>query len=254
MAEIYTRQQFIEDIKLRLGSGIVDVELDQSHYDLAVKRALWRYRQRSDNAMEESFLFLDIQPNESTYTLPDEVQEVRAIYRRGTGQGGGGSAVDPFSLNFINSIYMMGNPGSLGGGGAGSLATYECAMDYQKLVNRMFGMEILYTWNASTKRLNLERKFTWTEQIALHVYNTKPETVLFNDPYAGIWLFDYSVANCKIMLGEARSKFASIAGPQGGITLNGESMKTEGETEITRLDLELTQFVDSHSSYPFIIG
>ena len=29
------------------------------------------------------------------------------------------------------------------------------------------------------------------------------------------------------MLGEARSKFATIAGPQGGSTLNGDALKNE---------------------------
>ena len=38
-------------------------------------------------------------------------------------------------------------------------------------------------------------------------------------------LRDYTLANCKVMLGQAREKFASIAGPQGGTALNGPAMK-----------------------------
>ena len=34
------------------------------------------------------------------------------------------------------------------------------------------------------------------------------------------------------MLGEARSKFATIAGPQGGGTLNGTAMKGEAQTQM----------------------
>ena len=134
-----------------------------------------RYRQRSGNALEESFLFIDVQPDNSSYTLPNEVQEIRAVYRKTIGSStGSGAAVDPFSLGFTNNIYMMQGGGGMGGGGTGSLATYDLAMGYQNLVGRMFGREILYTWNAASKVILFERKFSGTEQIGLHVYMTKP--------------------------------------------------------------------------------
>lgn len=254
MTAMTPRQELTEEIKLLLGGGIVDLELDPAHYNLALNRALLRYRQRSTNALEESFLFLDVQPDVSIYTLPQEVQEVRALYRRSVGGTAGGAAIDPFSLGFTNSIYMIQNPGGLGGGGSGSLATFDLAMGYQNQVGRMFGRDIMYVWDASTKRLKLEREFHATEQIAIHIYNTRPEAVLFNDPYARMWLFDYATANCKMMMGEARSKFGNIAGPQGGITLNGTDLKNEAKAEMERLDKELEEFFNSHIGMPFVVG
>jgi hypothetical protein len=38
-----------------------------------------------------------------------------------------------------------------------------------------------------------------------------------------------------MMLGQARSKFGQIAGPQGGTQLNGTALITEGQTEIEKL-------------------
>jgi hypothetical protein len=213
-----------------------------------------RYRQKSTNATQESFIFLDVQPDVSQYTLPADVQEVRAVYRRSIGGTSGGAAIDPFSLAFTNNIYMVQNPGGLGSSGAGALATYDFAMQYQSLVGRMFGRDVMFVWNASTKKLLLERNITATEQVALHVYNAKPEDVLLNDPYARIWLFDCTVAQCKLIMGEARSFMSTIAGPQGGISLNGEAVKAEALATIERLDKELEQFVDGHDSMPFIIG
>lgn len=66
MANISARQKLLKEIRLLLGEGMVDVELDQEHYELAFDMALDRYRTRSQNAMEESFLFLDVQPEVST--------------------------------------------------------------------------------------------------------------------------------------------------------------------------------------------
>ncbi len=248
------REKLITEIQLRLGFGIIDLELEPDHLNFAVDRAFMRYRQKSSNSLEESFMFLDVQPDQATYTLPKEVQEVRAIYRRTIAGTSGGVAIDPFSLAFTNNIYMIQNPGNLGGTGSGFVATYDLAVGFQNLIGRVFGREVLFTWNASTKKLVLERRFTATEQIAIHVYNAKPEFVLIEDPYAHIWLLDYSVAVCKQIMGEARSKFGNIAGPQGGITLNGEALKTEAQAEMERLDTELDKFVDQNMGWPLVIG
>lgn len=254
MVDLTPRQKMIRDLRLRLGGSIVDIELDPEHFDYSVDAALARYRQRSPNAMEESFAFLDVRPDTAVYTLPKEVQEVRAIYRRTIGGSSGGAAVDPFSLAFANNIYMVQNPGALGSSGAGMLATYDMAMQYQELVGRMFGRDVMFTWDTSMKRLTLHRRFSHEEQIALHVYNARPEDVLLVDVYAYPWLRDYALATCKLIMGEARSKFQSLGGPQGGVSLNGDALKTEAKEEMDRLEIEIQQMIESHDGMPFTIG
>ena len=252
--QLSPRQKLIKEVTLLMGGGMVDVDLDPDHFNLALDIALDSYRQRSGNALEESFLFLDVQPDVSKYRLPDEVQEVRTIYRRNVGGTSGGASIDPFSLSFINNLYMIQNPGALGASGSGTLATYDFAMQYQKLVGTMFGMYIQYTYDSSTHILNLERKFTTVETMVLHIYNTRPESVLLGDPYGRPWLRDYTLAKCKMMMGEARSKFSQFAGPSGGFSLNGDVMKAEAKEMIDKLELEIREFVDGHAGMPFLIG
>jgi hypothetical protein len=89
----------------------------------------------------------------------------------------------------------------------------------------------------------------------LWVYNIRPDESIINDTYAGQWIKDYSLANCKVMLGQAREKFASIAGPQGGTALNGAAMKAEGQADIERLTAELvTGVAGGQIGYTLIIG
>jgi hypothetical protein len=250
----YTREKIIAEIKLILGGGLVDVELDPEHFNVAVSTALDRYRQRSGNALEESFLFLMVQPEVSVYTLPSEVQEVRDIYRRTMGgTAGGGIAVDPFSLAFTNNLYLIQNPAG-SGSGSGTMALYDMAAQYQTLVGRLFGRDVMFTWNRSSHKLMLHRKFTGREEICLHVYNTRPETALWNDPGARPWLRDYATAKCKMMLGEAYSKFGSLAGPQGGVSLKGDALKAEAQAELERLESEAFNLFDADQGYGFIIG
>jgi hypothetical protein len=88
----------------------------------------------------------------------------------------------------------------------------------------------------------------------LYCYNYRPDIGILNDVYATQWVKDYTLANCKLMLGQAREKFAQIAGPQGGTSLNGAALKSEAATEIERLETELATQVAGGRGYTFIIG
>jgi hypothetical protein len=55
-------------------------------------------------------------------------------------------------------------------------------------------------------------------------------------------------------IGQAREKFASIAGPQGGTTLNGTALKAEGQALLDKLDEEIGLFVDGGMPMTWITG
>ena len=42
------KQEVFDYVKLQMGEGIIDVELDASHYESAYQRALGVYRQRAE--------------------------------------------------------------------------------------------------------------------------------------------------------------------------------------------------------------
>ena len=81
------RNNIIKQIKLLLGDGMIDIELDPDHYDLAVDIALAKVRQRSENAVEEDFYTLQLKADVDEYTLPEEIVEVRQIWNRSFGHG-----------------------------------------------------------------------------------------------------------------------------------------------------------------------
>ena len=58
----------------------------------------------------------------------------------------------------------------------------------------------------------------------------------------------------KQIIGEARSKFATIAGPQGGGSLNGNDLKSEAKEEIEALLDDLKNYVDGSDSLTWIMG
>ena len=245
------RQKVYDYIRAMLGEGMVDVELDPIHYETAVDRALTRFRQRSPNAVEESYSFLEFVIEQNEYRLPDEIIEVRQLFRRSigsrSGSGSGGTLFEPFNMAYTNTYLLSGN--MLGG-----LLTYELFSQYQELVGRMFGSFIEFKWNPTTKVLTLLQRPRANETLLLHAYNYRPESQLLQDYKAREWIKSYTLANCKYMLGEARSKFNTVAGPQGGTTLNGDTLKAEAQAEMDRLDAELATQMAGGVGYHFTIG
>lgn len=252
-SSVIERNNVFEYIRTMLGGNMVDVDLEPQDYEISLDRALTRFRQRSPNAVEESYIFLELIQDQNEYRLPDEVITVREVFRRAIGSrsgiGAGGTLFEPFNLAYTNT-YMMS--GSMMGG----LATYELFSGYQKLVGRMFGSYIEYNWKPTTHILTiLQRPFAQGEQVLIRTYNFRPDWVLLQDIYAKQWLKDYSLATAKMILGEARSKFASIAGPQGGgIQLNGAALITAATAELEKLDKELETLVAGGTGYTFVMG
>jgi hypothetical protein len=245
------RQQVVDYIKLMLGDGMVDVELDPSHYNLAIDRSLRKFRQRSSNSVEESFAFLTLQLDQNNYVLAPEIENVRRIYRRSigsrTGGGDGGSLFEPFNLAYSNTYLLTST-------NMGGLATYFAFASYQKLVGKMFGSEINYIFNKTTKLLTIDQRPRGQEEVLIWIDNHRPDFNLLSDTFAGQWLRDYSLATCKIMLGEAREKFATIASPQGGTTLNGTALKSEGKAEIDQLEMDLVNYKDGGTPLTWVTG
>jgi hypothetical protein len=244
------KQNLIEYVKLQLADQIVDLELDPAHYEAAYQRTIGTYRQRAQNAYEEAYIFMELMRDVNIYTLPQEVVQVRQIFRRTFGDSTGpfASNFDPFAQASINVYLMNFNV-------AGGLATYDFYSQYVELAARMFGGFMNYTWNPVTKKLQLIRDPKGTgENVLLWTWQLKPEIQLLQDYQISQWIRDFMVANAKVIIGEAREKFSTIAGPQGGGTLNGSAMKAEGQAQMDGLIEQLKMYVDGSQPLTWVIG
>lgn len=244
------KQAMFKNIQLRLGAGIIDIELDPEHMNAAYNYAIATYRQRGANAYEESYSLLTIQKDQNSYILPQEVMTVRQVYRRTIGleTGPGATSFDPFSSAILNTYLLNYNT-------AGGLATYDLWSQYVELNARMFGGYVIYTFNPSTKEIKFVRDFKGSgEQVLLWTDNLKPEITLLQDFRIANWISSWTLAQCKVIIGEAREKFGTIAGPGGGTSLNGAAMKAEGNKLFEELLLELKTYVDGSMPMYWVQG
>jgi hypothetical protein len=243
------KTEVFDYVRYTLGDGIIDIELDPIHYETALTQAIIRYRQRSANSVEESYSFLELIQDTNTYTLPNEVISVRNCFKRNIGANSGTSSqYEPFEAGFVN-FYMIQS------GRVGGLATYYLYSAFLKEAAKMFGGFLNYKFNTVTKELTIMRRpRSDKETILLWTENYKPDITLLTDIYSKPWLREYTLAKCMMILGEARSKFSTLPGPQGGSSLNGTDLLTRGQTKLDALELEITNSMTGETPMWFVIG
>ena len=244
------KEAMFENLRFRLGEGIIDLELDPEHYEQAYTYSVLTYRQRAENSVQESYTLLTVDKNQDTYTLPTEFINVRQCFRRTIGleTGPGASSFDPFSSAILNTYLLNYNY-------AGGLATYDFYAGYVELAARMFGGYVIYTFDPVTKTIRFVRDFKGSgEQILIWADVTRPETTLLQDPGITPWMYDFTLATLKTIIGEAREKFSTVAGPGGGTALNGAAMKAEGKQEQERCLKDLRDYVDYSQPLTWVQG
>ena len=244
------KEQLFRNLRLRMGEGIIDLEIDPEHCEAAYNYAIKIYRQRAQNSTIESYTLMTIEKNKNSYILPQEFMNVRQVFRRTVGLETGPSATsfDPFSSAILNTYLLNYNY-------AGGLATYDFYAQYIELAARMFGGYVIYTFNPVTKEIRLVRDPKGSgEQILIWADIQRPEAELLQDPYAGVWIGDFTLSSLKMIIGEAREKFGTIAGPGGGTSLNGTALKNEGLQQQKDLLEDLKKYIDGSQPLTWIIG
>ena len=241
------RQELIDDIRNILGDGMVDVELDPKHYEQGIDLAVDRYRQKSSNSTEESYIFLKILKDTGEYTLPEEVIEVQQIFRRSVAGSNNSIDLDPFELAYTNLYFLQG-------GRIGGLMTWDAFAQYQETVRRLFGGYLNFKYIPEKNKLILMRRPRAEENVLLQVHMEKPADTLITQRYSRPWIRDYALAQCKMMLGEARSKYSSLPGAQGSVQLNGDALKSEAMAAIEKLEREIETYGTGEDPLTFVIG
>lgn len=248
-SQITPRVVLKKQIELQLGSQMIEVELDENHLELAITISIQKLRQQSDGSNLEKDIFLHLIRDITEYTLPEEVQEVRRLYRRGVGAyTNGGVNFDPVDAAFVNLYLLQPNR-------SGGLATWDMYNQFLETTERVFASQLNFTWDYNQHKLTIIRRPTADEDVVVRVYARKSEDDIITDPYTGPWLRAYATAVSKHMLGEARDKFpGGLPGPNGNVTLNGATMKTEAQAEIEKLELQLHNLVTAGEGYSFVCG
>jgi len=252
---VKVRENMVNSILMRLGGGMIDIELTNEQLQKCIDLAIAKLIQRGDAYVEESLVLLTLKKNQKEYILPDEIVEIQQIYRRGYGRAygsTGGQNMDPFAMAWTN-VYLAG---AVNGVRTGGLVTYELHNDYLKTAGKMFGMYMNYAFNPNTHKLTLaENPRSDDEIILLHSYVDRAQEEVLQDRFAALWIENWALAEAMEILGRIRSRFGTLPGPNGGVSSDGEALKNESKTMKEELTKELNNFVpggDNIGMMPFL--
>ena len=247
-----------EKIKRRLGFPMVKVELDPTQIYDAIDYAKSKFvKWAVGQATQETFFTVMLSAGQNVYDLPVGVTEI-INYEESGGYGGGINHL--FTVdNFLYNQGMFNALTNSSTGNAYSLVSYHIARDFLETLKRYTPTMYNYKYHRYTNQLEIHP--APPSGSAMEVYDQNGNLVdspgyllLYthmiegssidgwatgdtDESFYGLdWIFDYSLAECKIMLGRVRTKFAQFASiGNTGISLDGDSLISEGITEKAEL-------------------
>jgi hypothetical protein len=254
-----TKNQLAEKIKRRFGYPMIKVELDPQHITDAIDYARQKWMKWAvGQATAEVFFTLRLSAGQTLYDLPMGVTEI--ISKDTTGVSSGINTlftIDNFLYNqgLYESLWNTANQGY-------TIVSYHIARDFLDTVRKYTPDVYNYKYHPFTNQLEIHPppvsgsaqfgSYYGPGWILLRAYMVEGSTVRGGwegdfksgdsdeDFYGLDWIYDYATAECKMILGEIRRKFANFASiGNTGLSLDGDQLVSEGKEEKERLEEKL---------------
>ena len=285
-----SKSDLAEVIKRRLGAPVIKVELDtQQIYD-AIDYAKQKWvKWGVGNAFVETYFTVLLLAGQNFYDLPIGVIDMIDYDDSGSDYG----INTLFTLdNFLYSRGLF-DPLLWTGGYGYNLVSYHIALDFLKTVDRYTPSIYNYKYHKYTNQLEvhpsppsgnsiqvvndqgktvavdspgfvlirsymIEGSHYGNMQTSLKKSSWKRTGLYSGDSdsnfYTSDWVFDYALAECKIILGRIRSKFSQFNSIGNiGIALDGETLLQEGIQEKETLE-ERLRLEEGHEGYGILWG
>jgi len=231
-------------IDIRLGGSSVRVELEEEDYRVAFNMALQTYRGASTNSVNTTFAFLFAAKNQQKYVLHNSIDNIVSMYRSRSlvGLGGSGTGLDYFGQVLANTLYPSGVARSVIG--QSGLVSMEAIMQYEELLARMFARDFRFDYRPESNVLILHQVPKNDEIILFKAMTLKTITELLANHWANLWLTNWTLSECKIILGNKRGKFPTMPGAQGGAQVRASELIQEGLDAQEKLMQQIADYQD----------
>jgi hypothetical protein len=238
VAKPTTRQEFADYCLRRLGGGAIKINVTDDQVTDRIDDAINYYQQYHHSGSQKVYLAHQIATIDKTnryVAVPDTIIGITRMFPMSTSLGS--SSLFSLSYQFAQSDFLASAL-------TGSLLPYWMAMTQIELINQILVGEQPIRFNQHTDKVWID--MNW-DNVAVGTYlilegyeALDPETN--PQAWADLWLQRYTTALIKRQWGENTKKFGAVPGP-GGVTINGQMIFDEAESEIAKLEREmLTSF------------
>ena len=232
MANPSTRQELIDYALRRLGSPVIEINVDDDQIEDRVDDALQFYQEYHSDATMRVYLKHQITADDVSngyVTLNDNILYVKRVFPIGDSQ----SSINMFSVKYqmnLNDIYDLSY--------IGDLMYYEMVQSYISLLDtKLNGNGEFVRFNRHMNELHLD--VDWGADIKENDYIivecmriVDPST--YSDVYNDMFLKQYLTALIKQQWGANLIKFEGMQLP-GGVTLNGRQIFDDATEELSQI-------------------
>ena len=231
MAKITSREKFKEYILRRLGSPVIDINVDDEQIDDRIDDALLKYRDYHFDGMQHVYYPHQLTQTDITnqyVTLPEDFVGVTRIFDINDSFG----AMNLFNIRYQLHLNELFNISSV------SVTPYVVAMRHIEFLEEVFVGKKPIRYNRNTDRLYIDMAWNEDTQVGQYIMidgyrEVDPEENpdVWDEP----WLRQYATQLVKRQWGEHLKLYEGMNLP-GGVTFNGQKIWDEAQEEIQKLE------------------
>ena len=231
---VTTRRQFKDYVLRRLGSPVIDINVDDEQVEDRIDDALAKFRDYHYDGTEHVYYQHVLTASDITnkyITLPENIIGVTRVFDINDSY----SATNLFNVRYQLHLNELFNVTSV------NVAPYVMAMKHIEFLEEVFVGKKPIRFNRHMDRLYID--MSWSEDVVAGQYiiidgyrTIDPET--YPDVWEDSWLKKYATALVKRQWGENLKKFEGMQLP-GGVTFNGQKIWEEAIEEINKLEDEV---------------
>jgi hypothetical protein len=235
------RADLIRILKTQMGWPSVCIELSEEAFHVAIEDAIQTFRQRADNAYVHRYVLFTLVNGQQVYYLndprnkSDRVVNVLKIHRM-TSLGASQISDPVYGQLYLPAMYN-------GMAGQFDLVAMHLFSQQAETFERLFAGNLLFTWDEASRQLMIHRRIQAAqERVVLEVVLERTKQELFTDRWCQQWIQGFALAQLKQTLGYIRTKYSTVSGPNGGLTLNGDALLAEAQSDFQELNRQLLDY------------
>lgn len=227
LTERFDETELYDWVRRQLGHPIVDVELEREHVEDALGEALAVYSRHKSRKATESFV--------TAANLPAHIYHFRTLGHRGVLKVEFQGVQEGLTAPNIEAQLLSGSFAYYGVAAPKfDLRYYEYARQWVKIASRELSSEETYRVSEDQKVLYVYTPGKQTRvTVTLALDHVSPTTIPSWDQE---WVRKFVLSWSKTILGRIRSKFSTVKGANGDITMDGEKLLSEGQEELKALE------------------
>ena len=234
MATVTSRQGLVDYCLRRLGSPVIEINVDEDQIEDRIDDAFQFYREYHYDAVEKVYLKHMVTANnisDQYIEISDTVVGVERIFpfmNKSTG-------TNIFDIKYqilINDLYTLMST---------DIIYYTQVRQELELINQVLVGQKPIRFNRHMNRLYID--MDWAADVVAGTYIIVEcwrilDPNVFTDVYNDMFLKRYATALIKRQWGDNMKKFSGVQLP-GGVTLNGEVVYQEAVEEIRQIETEI---------------